>query len=480
MPIQGEESPAKIIAELQELDDLTKAEIRRHLDCMDDLVKRSIAAKRRWNAQIPFTRLPEELITYIFLLACSDGGKPLTPLRIGSICHNWRTIAWSASDLWSSVTVCLGEDHVDVQSDLLDSWLRRAKKRPLSIVVRDRSYLVDDLEPPPDVLVLVLAYSEQWRSVNLDIQKEWLGFLSKVQGKIPLLERLTIKCALQHNPEVFSVAPQLRSVAFDVAFYNSRDLGKISLPWSQLTELSITADDIQKCLHVVKRCSSLAHLALHENFTSYRRREGITISLDGTTSLLISSNAEVSSFMGIISAPHLKDVDVRSSRRNPEFFRSLCALIARSGCAQSITRFCFAGHIPSETEIVQFLSELHNLSELELDNDMLAPSFSNIFVDALHSPAPASPHSNSSSRSFLPNLVSLRYVGPITLDSHAFLNMLDARYNVGGTGDTPQLKSVAVRSYDESVKEISCLTQVKSLRAQGMKVDVDYIRDPVE
>jgi len=53
--------------------------------------------------------------------------------------------------------------------------------------------------------------------------------------------------------------------------------------------------------------------------------------------------------------------------------------------------------------------------------------------------------------------------------------MLDERCNVGGTGDAPQLKSVVVHSYDESVKEIGCLSQVESLRARGMKVDIDYI-----
>jgi hypothetical protein len=380
--------------------------------------------------------------------------------------------------------VCLEveEEPVDIQSDLLESWLRRAKKRPLSIVVKYGSEDVEDWEPPPDVLVLVLAHSEQWRSVDLNIPEGWLGCLYTVKGKIPLLERLTIKGVLKYNEEVFSVAPQLRSAAFKVDYYEPKELGKISLPWSQLTELSITSDDIQTCLTVLERCSSLAHLALHEKSKLfYRRSDGstpsspITINLDGMPSLHISSNAEVSSFMGSISAPHLKDVAVRFPRHNPDFLRSLRALIARSGFAESITRLSVVGYIASEKEMVWFLSALQNLSELELDNNKRAPSFSNIFINALHSLTPEITHSGSSSRRLLPNLVSLRYVGPIALDSHPFLDMLDARYNVGGTNDVPQLKSVVVRSYDESVKEIGCLSQVESLRAQGMKVDMHYI-----
>ena len=473
-------SHAKFIAEIQELDDLTEAEVQRHCDCMTDLAKRKLAAKRRWNAQIPFTQLPEELITYIFLLACSEGGRPLTPLRIGSICHNWRTTAWSAPELWSSVAVCLEfqQEAVEIQSDLLESWLRRAKKRPLSIVVTYRDEDVDEWPPPiadAKALHLVVAYSEQWRSIDLSIPEGWLECLDKMQGKFPLLERLTIEGAVRFNPEVFSVAPRLRSVAFKLFRYEWEELGKISLPWSQLTELSFTAEDIQTCLTVVERCSSLAHLALHQklkpSFLPSLPPRTITINLDGVTSLHIS-HGEDSLFMDSISAPHLKDVAVLSRRRTSDFLRSLCTLITRSGCAKSITRFSFLGYIPSEKEMVWFLRDLHNLSELELDNHEHAPSFSNIFIDALRSHALASTHSGSSSQCLLPNLVSLRYVGPITLDSHAFLDMLDVRYNTGGAGDASQLKSVAVHCYDESISEIGGLARAESLRAQGMKVDI--------
>ena len=311
--------PANIMAEIQELDDLTMAEIKRHRDCMADLAKRSMVAKRRSNAQIPFRRLPEEVITYIFLLACSEGGKPLTPLRIGSICHGWRTIAWSACQLWSAVTVFLEveeEASADIQLGILEDWLWRAKNRPLSIVVMYRGEDVEEREPPTatsEAVDLVLAYSEQWRTVDLNIPEEWLDCLCKVQGEIPLLERLTIKGALSYNPEVLSVAPRLRSVAFKLACYQSEKLGKISLPWSQLTELSLTADDIPTCLTVVERCSSLVHLTLHENLKcSYQTpmpSRPITINLDGISSLHISSDAEISSFMDSISAPHLKDVE---------------------------------------------------------------------------------------------------------------------------------------------------------------------------
>ena len=104
-----------------------------------------------------------------------------------------------------------------------------------------------------------------------------------------------------------------------------------------------------------------------------------------------------------------------------------------------------------------FLSELHNLSELELDNARCAPPFSNMFIDALHPSAPASVQSGSSSICLPPNLVSIRYLGPITLDSDTFFSVLCPKYNARGTG--------------ENVNE-SCLIQVE---AQESQVDMRYM-----
>ena len=118
-----------------------------------------------------------------------------------------------------------------------------------------------------------------------------------------------------------------------------------------------------------------------------------------------------------------------------------------------------------------FLSELHHLSELELDNAECAPPFSNIFIDALPSSASVCVQSGSSSTCLLPTLVSIRYLGPITLRSDTFIDLLYPKDNVSGTGDAPQLKSVMVRGY-ESVDESGHLTQAESLRTKELKVDM--------
>ena len=117
MPL--EEERATLEAKVIELDDLIKA----HLDCMADLTNRSVMVKRQLNAQVAFAHLPIEVVTIIFRLACSLEYEPLSPLRIGSICHHWRTIAWSASELWSSVTVSLevSKEATKKQEDLLSA-----------------------------------------------------------------------------------------------------------------------------------------------------------------------------------------------------------------------------------------------------------------------------------------------------------------------------------------------------------------------
>ncbi|KAF9552181.1 hypothetical protein CPC08DRAFT_768510 [Agrocybe pediades] len=75
----------------------------------------------------------------IFLWVCPppalDAWKvvPSTPLYLGTICKQWREMAWSSAILWKDVAVQLAP--TSAQVSLLRDWLLRAKTMPLSITV---------------------------------------------------------------------------------------------------------------------------------------------------------------------------------------------------------------------------------------------------------------------------------------------------------------------------------------------------------
>ncbi|KIK02561.1 hypothetical protein K443DRAFT_96686 [Laccaria amethystina LaAM-08-1] len=459
-----EEGRVKLEAKVIELDDLIKA----HLDCMANLTNRGVAVKRQLNAQVPFARLPIEIVTIIFHLACSAEYEPFSPLRIGSICHHWRTIAWSASELWSSVAVGLevSREATKKQEDLLSDWLLRARKQPLSITIAIREEHDPRWDDPPaynSVLSLLLAYSEQWRSADIDTPSTLLHLLPDWLNA-PILERLTLRCDLEGYSDfpVIVCAPRLHSVTL-VGLYR---MHPVMLPWSQVKTLHIEGYGMQDYLDNLKQCPSLVNLVLNEQ--DFRGRESTlltVVKLGSLKSLHVTAHGENCLMLDRLSTPHLEDFDVFFPEINQDSFNSLRTLVSRSGCAESITRFCFVSYIFSEEEMVSFLLGLPHLSELVLYNSKHAPPFSGIFIDALHSRG-----GSADPEGFvLPNLKLVHYTGPIMLDIDGFLAMLDARYT--SASKAAKLEAVSIHGYDQDVKNISDLPQVRMLQAQGMVVD---------
>ncbi|EDR04331.1 uncharacterized protein LACBIDRAFT_330552 [Laccaria bicolor S238N-H82] len=459
-----EEERVKLEAKVIELDDLIKA----HLDCMADLTNRSVLVKRQLNAQVAFARLPIEVVTIIFHLACSADYEPFSPLRIGSICHHWRTIAWSASELWSSVTVGLevSREATKKQEDLLSGWLLRARKRPLSITIAIREEHDPRWDDPPadnSVLSLLLAHSGQWRSADIDIPSTLLHLLPDWLNA-PILARLTLRCDLESYSDspVIVHAPRLHSLIL-VGLYQMQPA---TLPWDQVRTLHIEGYGMQDFLDTLKRCSSLVNLVLNEQ--DCIEHEPTTtpltvVKLDSLKSLHVNALDENCLMLDRLSTPHLEDLDVFFPEISQGSFKSFRTLVFRSSCAETITRFSFIGYIFSEEEMVSFLLGLPCLSELVLYNSKHAPPFSTTFIDALHS--------RDSESFLLPNLKRIHYTGPITLDSDKLLAMLDARYT--NASKVAKLEAVSIHSYDQVVKKISDLPHVRMLRAQGLVVDVE-------
>ena len=461
-----EEERVKLEAKVIELDDLIKA----HLDCMADLTNRSVAVKRQLNAQVPFARLPIEVVTIIFRLACSAEYEPFSPLRMGSICHHWRIIAWSASELWSSVTVDLevSREATKKPEDLLSDWLLRARKRPLSVTIAIREEDDPRWDDPPahnPVLSLMLAHSEQWCSADIDIPNTLLHLLPDWLNA-PILEHLTLRCDLEDYSDfpVVVRAPRLHSVTL-ISLYQ---MDPVMLPWDQVNTLHIEGYGMQYYLDNLKQCPNLVNLMLNE--LDCRGRESTTpltvVKLDSLKSLHVIAHGENCFMLDRLSTPHLSDFDVFFPDINQDSFNSLRTLVFRSGCAETITRFAFISYIFSEEEMVSFLLGLPHLSELVLDNSKNAPPFSSIFIDALHSRAGSADPEGF----LLPNLKLVHYAGPIMLDTDGFLAMLNARYT--NASKAAKLEAVSIHSYDEVVKKISDLPQVRMLRAQGLVVDI--------
>ena len=61
-------------------------------------------------------------------------------LKLGSICKEWRQIAWDTPQLWTNVIVCLDRCKPLEHHTLLRDWISRSKTLPLTVLVHSAQY----------------------------------------------------------------------------------------------------------------------------------------------------------------------------------------------------------------------------------------------------------------------------------------------------------------------------------------------------
>ncbi|RXW18267.1 hypothetical protein EST38_g7578 [Candolleomyces aberdarensis] len=146
----------------------TVAELFEEMDQVEALMKRLAvhrsSLRRRINSLVPISRLPPEILIEIFSLVCQTSST--TPIFLGSICADWRTLAWSTPLLWCRITLEVSDALPKSRPDLLSEWLLRSNNLPLHIKLfpteEDDSVFLN-LRTIMEVLVTRSAY---WGSIE--------------------------------------------------------------------------------------------------------------------------------------------------------------------------------------------------------------------------------------------------------------------------------------------------------------------------
>jgi hypothetical protein len=96
---------------------------------MESEIRRAeIATNRARNAALPINRLPEEVLSDIFLLSVSPINDHLWTSPFLAACHRWRKYAVRCPRLWSVITI-----YHDTALDELTLWLSWSASVPLHI-----------------------------------------------------------------------------------------------------------------------------------------------------------------------------------------------------------------------------------------------------------------------------------------------------------------------------------------------------------
>ncbi|KAJ7579910.1 hypothetical protein C8J56DRAFT_1169698 [Mycena floridula] len=202
----------------------------------------------------PIETLPNEVLGLIFVESCELYEQALDaksfPWIAGKVCRRWREIALSFSPLWNQLDLRLSTNAAGVtttglygrghqlrssSAEILQECLRRSKNSSLKIQI---SYVARDREKSSavsDLLLLVGAHSERWKSAVVWVQVSsfaWSLF-RQVHNHLPRLEMLHWQ-GLPHPLAKTIVAPSLWKM-------NLTELSCTrSFPqWSQLKQITL-------------------------------------------------------------------------------------------------------------------------------------------------------------------------------------------------------------------------------------------------
>ncbi|KAJ7685674.1 hypothetical protein DFH06DRAFT_1159123 [Mycena polygramma] len=203
--------------------------------------------------------LPPEIVAQIFM-HCLPAAKFIAPnitaapLILCGVCRLWREVALSTPRLWNSLFLSFDLMlRKGAYVDLYQMWLSRARGSPLSLRLQGSSEKQVPAGPVKSLLNSIIGLSQQWQKMKFNFIY-WRGvasFLLPVQGKLPLLESLSISIFFPVDvPITFMDAPKLRSV---VLLKSNR---QIQAQWHQLATLT-SSETITSCLQVLHESPNL-------------------------------------------------------------------------------------------------------------------------------------------------------------------------------------------------------------------------------
>lgn len=236
-------------------------------------------------------RLPNELLSYIFLLIVNDPAENhLCALTISHVCLQWKQVALSNGALWARIVLTFPIS--DSKLSCANTWLSRSSNSPLGILldVRDPEWGWKEdnhrfrLEHMQSIMQLLITHVERWQIVEMraDTWAPICTFLwhSRKAKAAPVLEKLSLsRCNayFTSRDQTFQPTSLRRPIKLfgDIALGRLREVSLVGVhidwsdpPLKNLTHLIFQyhAHDVMPTLEQFQRillaCPTLLHLSV--------------------------------------------------------------------------------------------------------------------------------------------------------------------------------------------------------------------------
>ncbi|KIM70591.1 hypothetical protein SCLCIDRAFT_6228 [Scleroderma citrinum Foug A] len=217
----------------------------------------------------PVRRVPPEVLGEIFF-HCLPTAPYVTPhdvegpMVLTQVCRHWRAVARSTPRLWSSITLHLDRATSKEYMFMCEAWLARAKSLPLAIRVLndlDGSYLA----ATPGLVywlrhLLTRCRDIWWHGPAMEDVLDDVTTPLSSGAVIPLTRlRVTSHRGTHYTVRLPSAVRHLSTASLQCPNLHLRTLDHLSIPWSQLTELTLhfALLDSTTLLQTISLCTSL-------------------------------------------------------------------------------------------------------------------------------------------------------------------------------------------------------------------------------
>jgi len=320
----------------------------------------------------PLRALPHEILQEIFFRVVEP--KPQghwmnvgeIPWKVGQVCRSWRKSALAVSALWSRLpTVDLHDsDHLSqmkLQVEYLKELLHRSRSAPLEIYF----FCLGFKGVTHPVIDLLIDHSERWKIATVKIDVSMLPCLSKIRGRLPHLETLSLYLSgygpVIDTVDIFDDAPQLRQVDIGGPF-----LADIALPFQQLAHYKDRMRMRNSITRVVTAANSLEALTILELCETSGTPHIPLATLPSLHTLQVKFCCTRPDFLNNLILPAIEEIQMVSYNDRGGLLTTLANIVSKSPSPCPLKTLRFRSHTVEVGQLPAFLQLTPNLTHLNM------------------------------------------------------------------------------------------------------------------